>query len=164
MNLFKKGFILLFSLLFPIIVFLFLKFYGQNEYELSVYNSSCSEIIDEYIIKDFNRKNNIRIVDVRMTDNDILVDNYINKLEINDQIEVITLSNKLRNLNWLNIVVDKVLIERLSECIQNEYLDKSFILLLDKQNKLRGHFYSEDRKEIERLDVEIDILLLEYEK
>jgi len=164
MNLFKKGFILLFSLLFPIIVFLFLKFYGQNEYELSVYNSSCSEIIDEYIINDFNRKNNIRIVDIRMADNDILVDNYINKLEINDQIEVITLSNKLRNLNWLNIVVDKVLIERLSECIQNEYLDKSFILLLDKQNRVRGHFYSADRKEIERLDVEIDILLLEYEK
>ena len=164
MNLFKKGFILLFSLLFPIIVFLFLKFYGQNEYELSVYNSSCSEIIDEYIINDFNRNNNIRIVDIRMTDNDILVDNYINKLEINDQIEVITLSNKLRNLNWLNLVVDKVLIERLSECIQNEYLDKSFILLLDKQNRVRGHFYSADRKEIERLDVEIDILLLEYEK
>ena len=164
MNLFKKGFILLFSLLFPIIVFLFLKFYGQNEYELSVYNSSCSEIIDEYIINDFNRKNNIRLVDIRMTDNDILVDNYINKLEINDQIEVITLSNKLRNLNWLNIVIDEVLIERLSECIQNEYLDKSFILLLDKQNRVRGHFYSADRKEIERLDVEIDILLLEYEK
>ena len=164
MNLFKKGFILLFSLLFPIIVFLFLKFYGQNEYELSVYNSSCSEIIDEYIINDFNRKNNIRIVDIRLTDNDILVDNYINKLGINDQIEVITLSNKLRNLNWLNIVVDKVLIERLSECIQNEYFDKSFILLLDKQNRVRGHFYSADRKEIERLDVEIDILLLEYEK
>tara|TARA_Y100001933_G_C18919797_1_gene530511 strand:- start:337 stop:831 length:495 start_codon:yes stop_codon:yes gene_type:complete len=164
MNLFKKGFILLFSLLFPIIVFLFLKFYGQNEYELSVYNSSCSEIIDEYIINDFNRKNNIRIVDIRMTDNDILVDNYINKLEINDQIEVITLSNKLRNLNWLNLVVDEVLIERLSGCIQNEYLEKSFILLLDKQNSVRGHFYSADRKEIERLDVEIDILLLEYEK
>ncbi len=164
MNLFKKGFILLFSLLFPIIVFLFLKFYGQNEYELSVYNSSCSEIIDEYIINDFNRKNNIRIVDIRMTDNDILVDNYINKLEINDQIEVITLSNKLRNLNWLNLVVDKVLIERLSGCIPNEYLEKSFILLLDKQNRVRGHFYSADRKEIERLDVEIDILLLEYEK
>ena len=164
MNLFKKGFILLFSLLFPIIVFLFLKFYGQNEYELSVYNSSCSEVIDEYIINDFNRKNNIRIVDIRLTNNDILVDNYINKLGINDQIEVITLSNKLRNLNWLNLVVDKVLIERLSECIQNEYFDKSFILLLDKQNRVRGHFYSADRKEIERLDVEIDILLLEYEK
>ena len=164
MNLFKKGFILLFSLLFPIIVFLFLKFYGQNEYELSVYNSSCSEIIDEYIIKDFNRKNNIRIVDVRMTDNDILVDNYINKLEINDEIEVITLSNKLRTLNWLNMVVERGLIERLSGCIENEYLDKSFVLLLDKQNRVRGHFYSADRKDIERLDVEIDILLLQYEK
>ncbi len=164
MNLFKKGFILLFSLLFPVIVFLFLKFYGQNEYELSVYNSSCSEIIDEYIIKDFNRKNNIRIVDVRMTDNDVLVDNYINKLEINDEIEVITLSNKLRTLNWLNIVVERGLIERLSGCIEKEYLDKSFVLLLDKQNRVRGHFYSADRKDIERLDVEIDILSLEYEK
>ena len=164
MNLFKKGFILLFSLLFPIIVFLFLKFCGQNEYELPVYNSSCSEIIDEFIINDFNGKNNIRIVDVRMAENDILVDNYIAKLGVKDEIEVITLSNKLRNLNWLNIVVDRILIERLSECVQNEYFDKSFILLLDKQDRVRGHFYSADRKDIERLDVEIDILLLEYEK
>ena len=99
-----------------------------------------------------------------MAENDILVDNYIAKLGVKDEIEVITLSDKLRNLNWLNIVVGKVLIERLSECVQNEYFDKSFILLLDKQDRVRGHFYSADRKDIERLDVEIDILLLEYEK
>ena len=45
MTLFRKGFVLLFALLFPVIIFLFLKFFGQNEYELSVYNSSCSDSI-----------------------------------------------------------------------------------------------------------------------
>ena len=35
------------------------------------------------------------------------------------------------------------------------------ILLLDKNNNVRGYFDSADRGEIERLDVEIDILKLE---
>ena len=47
MYLFRKGFILLFALLFPVIVFLFLKCFGKNEYELLVYKSSCTNIIDE---------------------------------------------------------------------------------------------------------------------
>ena len=46
MNLFRKGFVLLFALLFPVIIFLFLKFFGENEYELSVYSSSCSNLIE----------------------------------------------------------------------------------------------------------------------
>ncbi len=49
MNLFRKGFILLFALLFPVIVFLFLKFFGQNEYKLSIYNSSCSDLIENLL-------------------------------------------------------------------------------------------------------------------
>ena len=46
-------------------------------------------------------------------------------------------------------------------CIENVVFEKSFILLLDKNNSIRGYFDSADRGEIERLDVEIDILKLE---
>ena len=56
MYLFRKGFILLFALLFPVLVFLFLMFFGKNEYELSVYESSCTDIIDELRIKEFQNK------------------------------------------------------------------------------------------------------------
>ena len=49
----------------------------------------------------------------------------------------------------------------LTTCIENIVFEKSFILLLDKNNNVRGYFDSADRGEIERLDVEIDILKLE---
>ena len=158
MNLFRKGFILLFSLLFPVIVFLFLKFFGQNEYELSIYNSSCSDLI-ENLLKEPN--NNIKLLDVRLNDDNLLIDNYINKLDISNEIKVITLSGQPRNLEWMSIKVDNLLIKNLTTCVDNIVFNKSFILLIDTKNNVRGHFYSTDREEIERLDVEMDILKLE---
>ena len=158
MNLLRKGFILLFSLLFPVIVFLFLKFFGQNEYELSIYNSSCSDLI-ENLLKEPN--NNIKLLDVRLRDDNLLIDNYINKLDISNEIKVITLSDQPRNLEWMSIRVDNLLIKNLTKCVENVVFDKSFILLIDTKNNVRGYFNSTDRGEIERLDVEIDILRLE---
>ena len=160
MNLFRKGFVLLFALLFPVIIFLFLKFFGQNEYELSVYNSSCSDSIGKIFSDSKVSLNNIKILDVRLNNDNLLIDNYINKLEISDEIKVITLSDQLRNLKWLNIKDDSSLIKSLTTCIENIVFDKSFILLLDNKNNVRGYFSSSDRREIERLDVEIDILKL----
>ena len=160
MNLFRKGFVLLFALLFPVIIFLFLKFFGQNEYELSVYNSSCSDSIGKIFSDSKVSLNNIKILDVRLNNDNLLIDNYINKLEISDEIKVITLSDQLRNLKWLNIKDDSSLIKSLTTCIENIVFDKSFILLLDNKNNVRGYFNSADRREIERLDVEIDILKL----
>tara|TARA_B100000614_G_scaffold68403_1_gene60659 strand:- start:7365 stop:7844 length:480 start_codon:yes stop_codon:yes gene_type:complete len=158
MNLFRKGFILLFALLFPVIVFLFLKFFGQNEYKLSIYNSSCSDLI-ENLLKEPN--NNIKLLDVRLRDDNLLIDNYINKLDISNEIKVITLSDQPRNLEWMSIRVDNLLIKNLTKCVENVVFDKSFILLIDTKNNVRGYFNSTDRGEIERLDVEIDILRLE---
>jgi len=161
MNLFRKGFVLLFALLFPVIIFLFLKFFGQNEYELSVYNSSCSDSIGKIFSDSKVNLNNIKILDVRLNNDNLLIDNYINKLEISDEIKVITLSDQLRNLKWLSVKDDSTLIKNLTICIENVVFEKSFILLLDKNNSIRGYFDSADRGEIERLDVEIDILKLE---
>ena len=97
---------------------------------------------------------------MRVSDDNLLIDNYINKLDISDEIKVITLSDQPRNLKWLNIKVDSLLIKNLTTCIENVVFDKSFILLLDNKNNVRGYFNSADRREIERLDVEIDILKL----
>jgi hypothetical protein len=161
MDLFRKGFILLFALLFPVITFLFLKFFGQNEYELSVYNSSCSDLTESFFLDSSNSVNNIKLLDVRLNDDNLLIDNHIDKLNISNEIKVITLSNQLRYLKWLNLKVDTLLIENLTKCVENVVFDKSFILLMDTKNNIRGYFYSADREEIERLDVEIDILKLE---
>ena len=55
MNLFRKGFILLFLLLFPVVIFLFLKFFGDNEYKLSVYESSCLTIMKKIYVDGYIR-------------------------------------------------------------------------------------------------------------
>ena len=79
MYLFRKGFILLFALLFPVIVFLFLKFFGKNEYELLVYKSSCTNIIDELRIKEFQNKYKIKIIDIRLGNDNLLINIIINQ-------------------------------------------------------------------------------------
>ncbi len=158
---FRKGFILLFALLFPVLVFLFLKFFGKNEYELLVYESSCNDITDELSLKGHQNSDKIKIIDIRLDNDNLLIDNYINKLGVDEEIEVITLSDELRNLKWLNIKVDKSLINNLASCVEGITFEKSFILLMDDENNVRGHFYSKDRGDIERLDIEIDILKLE---
>ena len=76
MNLFRKGFVLLFALLFPVIIFLFLKFFGQNEYELSVYNSSCSDSIGK-IFSDSN-------VSLETANNDFSPDRSSGPFELSD--------------------------------------------------------------------------------
>ncbi len=100
-------------------------------------------------------------MDVRLRDDNLLIDNYINKLDISNEIKVITLSDQPRNLEWMSIRVDNLLIKNLTKCVENVVFDKSFILLIDTKNNVRGYFNSTDRGEIERLDVEIDILRLE---
>jgi len=163
MNLFRKGFILLFALLFPVIIFLFLKLFGENEYKLSIYESTCLNVIEDSITDTLLNSSNIKILDIRKNHDNKLIDNYIKKLDIDDKIGVITLSDQLRNLNWETLILDKETIDNLSICVEDKYFDQSFILLLDKYNTVRGYFYSTDRSEIERLAVEIDILSIENE-
>tara|TARA_B100002052_G_scaffold292655_1_gene314546 strand:+ start:316 stop:810 length:495 start_codon:yes stop_codon:yes gene_type:complete len=164
MNLFRKGFILLFLLLFPVVIFLFLKFFGDNEYKLSVYKSSCLTLIKKIDVDGYLDLKRFKIFDIRFKEKNVLVDNYIKKLNIDKEIEIITLSEQLRNLDWMNYVVDKSVIDELSSCMDIDVIENSFILLIDNENNLRGLYNSTDRKEIERLDVEIDILKLESEK
>ncbi len=83
---FRKGFILLFALLFPVLVFLFLKFFGKNEYELLVYESSCSDITDELRLKGYQNSDKIKIIDIRLDNDNLLIDNYINKLGVDEEI------------------------------------------------------------------------------
>ena len=164
MNLFRKGFILLFLLLFPVVIFLFLKFFGDNEYKLSIYESSCLTLIKKIDVDGYLDLKRFKIFDIRFKEKNVLVDNYIKKLNIDKEIEIITLSEQLRNLDWMNYVVDKSVIDKLSSCVDIDVIENSFILLIDDENNLRGFYNSTDRKEIERLDVEIDILKLESEK
>jgi len=163
MRSFNKGLVLFFSLLLPILLFLFLKYFGNNKYEIQKYNFECEiklEDIDD--LNDALSLNEIKVIDIRIDDNSKLIDNYINKVFLNKKIKIITLSEQDRNLNWFNLLISKSTLDRLLKCYSANSL-KSFVLLLDKKNTLRGIYNIELQSEIERLNVEIDILKLENE-
>tara|TARA_X000000368_G_C22866858_1_gene639062 strand:- start:110 stop:601 length:492 start_codon:yes stop_codon:yes gene_type:complete len=163
MRSFNKGLVLFFSLLLPILLFLFLKYFGNNKYEIQKYNFECEiklEDIDD--LNDALSLNEIKVIDIRIDDNSKLIDNYINKVFLNKKIKIITLSEQDRNLNWFNLLISKSTLDRLLKCYSANSF-KSFVLLLDKKNTLRGIYNIELQSEIERLNVEIDILKLENE-
>jgi len=163
MRSFNKGLVLFFSLLLPILLFLFLKYFGNNKYEIQKYNFECEiklEDIDD--LNDALSLNEIKVIDIRIDDNSKLIDNYINKVFLNKKIKIITLSEQDRNLNWFNLLISKSTLDRLLKCYSSNSL-KSCVLLLDKKNTLRGIYNIELQSEIERLNVEIDILKLENE-
>tara|TARA_B110000014_G_scaffold221486_1_gene178151 strand:+ start:1279 stop:1770 length:492 start_codon:yes stop_codon:yes gene_type:complete len=163
MRSFNKGLVLFFSLLLPILLFLFLKYFGNNKYEIQKYNFECEiklEDIDD--LNDALSLNEIKVIDIRIDDNSKLIDNYINKVFLNKKIKIITLSEQDRNLNWFNLLISKSTLDKLLKCYSANSL-KSFVLLLDKKNTLRGIYNIELQSEIERLNVEIDILKLENE-
>ena len=163
MRSFNKGLVLFFSLLLPILLFLFLKYFGNNKYEIQKYNFECEiklEDIDD--LNDALSLNEIKVIDIRIDDNSKLIDNYINKVFLNKKIKIITLSKQDRNLNWIDLLLSKSTLDKLLKCYSANSL-KSFVLLLDKNNTLRGNYNIELQSEIERLNVEIDILKLENE-
>ena len=163
MRSFNKGLVLFFSLLLPILLFLFLKYFGNNKYEIQKYNFECEiklEDIDD--LNDALSLNEIKVIDIRIDDNSKLIDNYINKVFLNKKIKIITLSEQDRNLNWFDLLISKSTLDKLLKCYSaNSH--KSFVLLLDRKNTLRGIYNIELQSEIERLNVEIDILKLENE-
>ena len=163
MRSFNKGLVLFFSLLLPTLLFLFLKYFGNNKYEIQKYDFECEiklEDIDD--LNDALSLNEIKVLDIRIDDNSKLIDNYINKVFLNKKIKIITLSDQDRNLNWFDLLISKSTLDKLLKCYSANTL-KSFVLLLDKKNIIRGIYNIELQSEIERLNVEIDILKLENE-
>ena len=160
----NKGLVLFFSLLLPTLLFLFLKFFGDNKYEIQEYDFECDFNIED--IQELNHTISlykIKLIDVRIDGNNKLIDNYLNKVFLNKKVEIITLSEQDRKLNWINFSTSKLILDNLHKCYTSINTYNSFVLLLDKRNTLRGVYNTDLQSEIERLNVEIDILKLEDE-
>ena len=158
----KKVFILSFSLFLPLIIYLFLRVFGENKYEVPVIENSCDLIISSLQVKELS-ESKLKLIDIRSGENNILIDNYINKILNSNNIFVITLSNENRYQNWMYYNVKKSFLESFYQCNNLEGELSPFIVLLDKQNVTRGLYDPSKSEDIDRLNVEIDILRLSYE-
>ena len=158
----KKVFILSFSILLPIIIYIFLRFFGNNTYEVSQVRYDCYNTLLSFNLQNEARFKNIFLVDVRSKSKNPLVDNLLNKLHSNKKIDIITLSSINRNLNWTVIETNFFELNKGLKCFDKDVGD-DHVLLVDKNFMVRGIYNLSDLDEFDRLNVEIDIIN-QYEK
>jgi hypothetical protein len=157
-----KKVILIIALLFPIGVFVFLRFFGKNEFTIPVYYENGIETIptactrkyqSPYLVSDsllINFGWSGRPVLI-VTDTSQSVQKGLMRLdeELSAEIQTIFLSG------------------------EKDYLDQVFMcdlllqkpwttVLLDDQRKIRGYYDPKTREEVDRLIVELKILLKKY--
>jgi protein SCO1 len=175
----QKAIIMILVLLAPIFVFLFLKKFGTNEFELPIFYPEGNPIttctggtqqhkisrntISNYSIKlptliyvasseqnaYYSDLNNVLAkypaVNVQAV---FMVDSEVTK----DEKSSIYLSQE-KYLNFINCDLIFGEDKYMSTAIANKYV------LIDTERRVRGYYLVDDLDEIERLDVELDILL-----
>tara|TARA_Y100000768_G_scaffold186056_1_gene139386 strand:- start:2934 stop:3419 length:486 start_codon:yes stop_codon:yes gene_type:complete len=153
----KKAFILSFSILLPIILYFFLRVFGENRYEVSEVDYGCYEELLNSAFSEQVKRSEVILIDIRFNLKNSLVDNLLTKLYSNKKIDIITLSEINRNLNWDVIETDFFSETHEKICFESDD-KKDYVLLLDNEYKVRGIYDLNDLDEYDRLNVEIDIV------
>ena len=155
----KKAFILSFSILLPIILYFFLKFFGENKYVVSEVDYGCYEELIKTTFSEQDIRSEVILVDIRFDLKNSLVDNLLTKLYSNKKIDIITLSEINRNLSWDVLKTDFFSYTNEMICFESES-KKDYVLLIDSELKVRGIYDLNNLDEYDRLNVEIDIVNL----
>ena len=171
MNKLIKFAFLVVTLLLPVMIFTFLKLFGNNKFDVEImylegvperYQNECSIGSGQYAVSDFvlDQGKGLKIV---------AFDNDAEALELkNISIRLSELFKETISFRVLSTVgKESVFYKTISVSVEDyrKYVSCNFILedlnklvLLDSKNRIRG-YYSRDLDEIDRLIVEMKILL-----
>jgi len=167
LNKYFKGIFLTATLLIPVVIFLFLKFFGENKFDIPVFYQdgvphtfeNCEFPEDsQYIIKD-SAVNGPKCY-VFVTDNTGLnrvknIKQRINQSVGKLNIKIFTSDSTQIKGDELSILSKEELKRKLNCAFASDTLDQ--IILVDKRRRIRG-YYRFNREEVDRLIVESKIL------
>ena len=174
----KKWIYLFLALALPGLIFIFLKKFGRNEFDVPVYfekgiiedsvcgisTSSIYHVPDSIINKYFTGQSHARVAVVHpFVKDDLKEVERIAEKYSNDELEIILLSgvpnNPNTNLNrkFLDYNQFGITVHCLLR-IQEPWS----VVLLDGKNQIRGFYDGSRRDEMDRLDLELSILLKKY--
>lgn len=175
----KKSVFLFLALLLPVSIFLFLHFFGRNEFDIPIYyQSETIEIPDCSIDYQYPYKINKTHVALNGTsvvffasglsrdqfnESVFQLDRISNEFENNPpQLFLVTQStDSLSSLTWPNVLVlDKETYYTEQRCIF--LADGNRIVLVDSLQQIRGLYSNAVLKEVDRLILELKILFKEY--
>lgn len=156
-----KGILLFLALLLPVCIFLFLKFFGKNEFQVaplymdeSPAAEGCVNVSIPYRIADSIRER-IILGDHELV---ILADNVKERGNVmrrlreyfsQDPVAIQSMQDKFTDVGFAR------------RCIF--FLKEPFdLVLVDKEGQIRGQYNSREREEVDRLQVEVSIILRKF--
>ena len=162
----KKVFFLLLALIVPVLVFIFLKFFGKNEFSVEpLYQSQesklpagCAGIKWPYAIADssFHFLKEGHEVDTLLV---LFCESKAIDLEASEK-QLTRLQEAFQFGSGLGLRR----IVRLNESLECVLIlqPKIDLVLIDSHKRIRGQYSSNDRDEVDRLMTELDIILKRY--
>lgn len=160
----KKATILFLALLFPAIIFIFLKMFGRNEFQVPVLYQEgditaparCAAAYPvPYAVADslfsvlgMNRNDSLYVFYF-----DKALDVPMHRISVEFDGEPVKLVNPASLINPYDGF--------LRECVLLMRGDTS-VALVDNRNRIRGYYKGEDRDEVDRLILEMKIILKQY--
>ena len=157
-----KKVILIIGLLFPIGVFVFLRFFGKNEFTIPVYYESGIEEVPTDCIRNYQ-------VPYQVSDSLLINFGWTGK-------DVLIVTDTTQSVRKGLMRLDEELSSEIQTIFltgENDYLNEIFTcdlflqkpwttVLLDDQRRIRGYYDPTSREEVDRLIVELKILLKKY--
>ncbi len=160
----KKSIFLFLALILPVLIFVFLKFFGKNEFAVKpLFTESNTEIpegclpitfpyhIQDSVLRQLGFKNDSLVVVLFGEPNEEA------KIQINRIMDEI--SNDGIRMVRFSISSEKVLQRKKCVFLLTEPFD---LVLVDRSGLIRGQYTSADREEVDRLLTEITIILKRY--
>jgi hypothetical protein len=159
----KKATFLFLALLLPACVFMFLKFFGKNEFDVPpLYSESYPEGVSEcavsialpYHIPD-SLKSTLGVADDGLT----LI--YFGELNEEAQKQFSRVKKETGSEIKIKLLSASDMNTRVMKCVF--FLKKPYnMVLIDEKGFIRGQYVSDDRDEIDRLLTEVAILLKKF--
>lgn len=156
----SKGIFLFLALLMPIAVFLFLKYFGKNEFAVeplfttgdSIPEETCHRITYPYQVPD-------SVMWLYPVGNDSLL---LLQLGAGDEESMKQMNRVKEQFSSFPVaILASTPSDYRKRCV---FLMKDAydLLLIDRQNRIRGQYVSSDREEVDRLITEVTIILKKY--
>lgn len=179
-----KFIILFLALLLPVCIFVFLKLFGSNEFDIPIYYQSqtaidstgCEGIKAPYRIKPVTLEDTQqKAITIKFeatpsvvftTSDSLLSKNILRQLNrVQDrlligtaELMIIRPSNNIEPLEgWKQFTMDKNEFKQWQQCGLLSSTPNEFVLIDENQN-IRGYYSSDDIEEVDRLIVEVKIL------
>lgn len=157
-----KKIILVITLIVPVGIFIFLRFFGKNEFAIPVYYENAIDIPNTGCGRSYSATYQVAdstLTNIGWSGKSVLI--------VNDSSSTVHLGLKRLNEELPNEV--QLIFLPDSEAYPSQLFRCDFLLqkpmntvLLDEQRRIRGYYDYKDREEVDRLILELKILLKKY--